>query len=183
MAKLLQADSAAPRKKEDTMKNKQRVTIYSDGACPGNPGPGGYGVVVLTGGERRELSGGYRLTTNSRMEMLAAIVGLEALPAPSSVTIYSDSKFLVDSVNQGWAIRWRANGWKRNKREKALNVDLWEKLLDLCSLHDVEFVWIKGHSGIEENERTDRLAVAAATQGNLPADDVYERTIEKRRAA
>jgi ribonuclease HI len=152
----------------------KQVTIYTDGACTGNPGPGGYGTVLIYGEHRRELSGGYRLTTNNRMEMMAAIVGLQSLKHPCSVTLYSDSKYVVDAIMQGWAVRWRSRGWMRTKTEKAVNADLWQQLLSLCEQHQVEFRWVKGHSGNVENERCDRLAVAAAQHSNLPSDEGYE---------
>lgn len=149
------------------------VQIHTDGACLGNPGLGGYGVVMRFGDRSRELSGGYRLTTNNRMELLAAIKGLEALNRPSQVVLYSDSKYVVDAIEKGWAVKWRANGWMRNKREKAVNPDLWATLLDLCAIHDVEFRWVRGHSGVADNERCDRLAVAAAKGKNLQEDRGY----------
>jgi ribonuclease HI len=155
------------------MNPDRNVEIYTDGACLGNPGPGGYGVVLLFGEHRRELSGGFRLTTNNRMELLAVIKGLEALKEVCQVTLYSDSKYVVDAVTQGWARRWQANGWMRNKRERAINPDLWETLLPLCQQHRVDFRWVKGHAGVPENERCDRLAVAAAQQPDLPADHGY----------
>ena len=151
------------------------VTIYTDGGALGNPGPGGYGVVLKHKGSRKELSGGYRLTTNNRMELMAAIRGLEALKMPCDVTLYTDSRYVADSINLGWAERWRANGWRKNKTDKALNPDLWERLLDLLERHRVRVMWVKGHAGIPENERCDQLSVAAAQQPNLPADEVYER--------
>lgn len=151
--------------------------IYTDGACIGNPGPGGYGVVLLYGEQRRELSGGYRKTTNNRMEILAAIVGLEALTGRCRVTIYSDSEYLVKAVEQGWARRWRANGWKRNRNERALNTDLWERLLRLSEQHQVEFRWIRGHNGNPENEQCDRLATQAAQQPHLGIDEGYEASL------
>jgi ribonuclease HI len=150
------------------------VTVYTDGSAIGNPGPGGYGVVMLSGKHRKELSGGFRLTTNNRMEILAVIVGLEALNQACSVTVHSDSRYVVDAMAKGWARKWRANGWMRNKNERALNPDLWERLLKAASRHDVEFRWVRGHAGVAENERADRLAVAAASGANLPADGVYE---------
>ncbi|MFN5516194.1 MAG: ribonuclease HI [Cyanobacteriota bacterium] len=152
----------------------QNVLLYTDGACSGNPGPGGYGVVLLKAQQRRELSGGYRLTTNNRMEMMAAIVGLTALESPSQVILYSDSKYLIDAVVKGWAKKWRANNWKRNAKEKAKNPDLWAQLLDLDARHQVTWTWVKGHSGNPENERCDRLAVQAARQANLLKDEVFE---------
>lgn len=157
------------------MTNLKQITLYTDGACTGNPGPGGYGTVLLYGNSRNELSGGYRKTTNNRMELLAVIVGLEALKEKCQVSVYSDSKYIVDAVNQGWARRWQANNWNRNKKnEKALNPDLWGRLLNLCSQHSIEFNWVKGHAGIPENERCDTLAVQAASSPNLPADENYE---------
>ena len=150
-----------------------QVQIHTDGACLGNPGPGGYGVVMRYGGRSKELSGGYRLTTNNRMELLAVIKGLEALNQPCQVVLYSDSKYVVDAVAKGWAVKWRANGWMRNKREKAVNPDLWARLLDLCATHDVEFRWVRGHSGVADNERCDRLAVAAAKGKDLLEDSGY----------
>jgi ribonuclease HI len=153
--------------------NAKLVTMYTDGACLGNPGPGGYGVILLYQGHRRELSGGYRKTTNNRMEIMAAIVGLEALKERCEVTLYSDSEYLVNAMSKGWIQRWRANGWKRNKREKVLNPDLWERLLRLCELHDVQFSWVKGHGGTAENVRCDQLAVQAAQQPDLPVDEGY----------
>lgn len=151
----------------------KHVTIYADGSCLGNPGPGGYGIVLLYGPHRREISGGFRLTTNNRMEIMAVIVALEALKEPCQVTLHSDSQYVVNAVTEGWARRWKANGWKRNRREAAVNPDLWERLLDLCDQHQVEFCWVRGHSGIEENERCDQLAVGAAQQPDLPDDPGY----------
>jgi ribonuclease HI len=150
------------------------VTIYTDGACSGNPGAGGYGIVLMYQQHRKELSGGFRLTTNNRMEMMAAIVGLEALKFPCHVKLYTDSRYLVDAMTQGWAKRWQANGWKRNKKEMAKNPDLWQTLLELCDGHQVEFAWVKGHAGDPENECCDRLAVAAAQVSDLPPDLGYE---------
>jgi ribonuclease HI len=150
------------------------VTIYTDGACIGNPGPGGYGVVLLHQGDRQELSAGYHLTTNNRMEMMAAIAALEALSNPSVVTLYSDSQYLINAMEKGWAKKWQANGWKRNAKEMAKNPDLWERLLKLCQEHTVKFIWVRGHSGNAENEKCDRLAVAAARQANLLSDDGYK---------
>lgn len=150
------------------------VTIYTDGACIGNPGPGGYGTVLLHGSHRKELSGGYRLTTNNRMELIAAIVGLRALTSACAVTLHTDSLYLRNAMVKGWAKRWRANGWKRNKKDRALNPDLWEQLLDLCDRHRVKFVWVQGHAGDLENERCDQLAAASARRDNLPPDTGYE---------
>jgi ribonuclease HI len=155
------------------MNKIKHVTIYTDGACLGNPGPGGYGVILLYQGNRRELSGGYRKTTNNRMEITAAIVGLEALKEKCSVTLYSDSEYLVKAMSKGWVQRWQANGWKRNKREQVLNPDLWKRLLQLSEHQDVQFSWVKGHADSLENIRCDELAMQAAKQPNLPIDEGY----------
>lgn len=155
----------------------RKITIYTDGGCIGNPGPGGYGAVLLCDGHRKELSGGFRLTTNNRMETLAAIVALESLKTKCEVTLYSDSKYLVDAIMQGWAARWQTNGWHRNKKEKALNPDLWERLLELCKKHEIKFVWVKGHAGNIENERCDVLCKNAAYQVDLPVDKNYEKNV------
>ena len=140
----------------------KRVIIHTDGSCLGNPGPGGYGVVLRYGPHRKELSGGDPQSTNNRMEMTACIAGLNALKRRCAVTLYTDSAYIVNGVTKGWAKRWRANGWMRNKKEQAENADLWEQLLDLCEKHEVSFVWVKGHAGNPENERCDQLAKAAA---------------------
>jgi ribonuclease HI len=151
----------------------KHVTVYTDGSCIGNPGPGGYGVVLLYGDHREELAGGFRETTNNRMELLAAIVGLEALKETCRVTLYSDSQYVVNGMERGWAERWRANGWKRNKREKAINPDLWDRLLILGENHEIEFKWVRGHAGVPENERCDELAFEAAQDTDLPIDPGY----------
>jgi ribonuclease HI len=143
------------------------VTIFTDGACSGNPGPGGYGVVLKFGNQTREISRGFKKTTNNRMELRAVIAALSILKEPCHVTLYSDSKYIVDAVTQGWARRWQKNNWKRNKREFALNPDLWEQLLELLDTHKVEMKWIRGHTGHMENEIADRLAVKAASGENL----------------
>ena len=158
----------------------REVDIYTDGACQGNPGPGGYGVVLLSGEHRKELSAGYRRTTNNRMELLAVIEGLAALNEKCKVRVYSDSKYVVDALAKGWAVKWRKNGWMRNKQEAAINPDLWERLLDLCQGHVMSYHWVKGHSGNRENERCDRLATQAAAQPNLPPDEPYERATKPR---
>ena len=137
------------------------VTIYTDGACSGNPGPGGYGVVMISGKYRKELSGGEPSTTNNRMELLAVIVGLRALKRPCDVKLYSDSQYVVNMVNQGWMERWKRNGWMRNKSEPAKSVDLLEELDRLLHTHRVEMIWVKGHADNPENNRCDELAVEA----------------------
>ena len=156
----------------------KKVIIYTDGACLGNPGPGGYGVVLLYNGHRKEISGGFRLTTNNRMEIYAAIAGLGALNCNCEVTLFTDSRYLADAMNKGWVRRWKANGWMRNNKDKALNTDLWEKLLDLCEKHKVKFIWVKGHDGNPENERCDELSTSAARLPDLPADEGYERSMK-----
>lgn len=152
------------------MSKSKTVTIYTDGACLGNPGPGGYAAVLMYQGKRKEIAGGFNKTTNNRMEILAAIKGLAVLKAPSKVTLYSDSKYLVDSIGKGWVANWKAKSWKRNKKDKARNVDLWKQLLELLDRHDVEFVWTRSHVGTRDNERCDFLATQAANQPNLPED-------------
>jgi ribonuclease HI len=156
------------------MNELKNVTIYTDGACHGNPGPGGYGVILQSGEVKKEKSGGFRKTTNNRMEIMAAIVGLEELKERCRVTLYSDSEYLVNAITQGWARRWKENGWMRNKKDRAVNPELWQKLLKLCELHEVEFKWVRGHASHKENERCDKLATAAAGQAGLPVDAGYE---------
>jgi ribonuclease HI len=158
-----------------------KVVVFTDGASTGNPGPGGYGAVLLTAGPhtgeimRSELSAGFRRTTNNRMELLGCIAALQSLKRRSNVVLYSDSRYVVNAVTLGWARRWQANGWLRapnqsGLRQRAENVDLWEQMLVLLDQHDVEFRWVKGHANHAENERCDRLAVQAAHQPNLPPD-------------
>ena len=156
------------------MPELKQVTIYTDGACLGNPGPGGYGLIIEEGGARRDKSGGFRLTTNNRMEIMAAIAGLESLKQKSSVILISDSQYLVRAMTEGWAVKWKAKGWMRNSKEKALNPDLWMRLLKLCENHRVEFRWVRGHNNHTENEVCDRLANEAAKQHGLPVDSGYE---------
>jgi len=147
------------------------IVIYTDGAAQGNPGPGGYGVVLTCGPHRKELSAGYRFTTNNRMELLAVITALEALKKEGSeCTIYSDSKYVVDAVSKGWVLKWYNNGF-----QKAKNPDLWMRFLKIYQKHSVKFVWIKGHANNKENERCDRLAVAASHSENLLVDVEYEK--------
>jgi ribonuclease HI len=148
--------------------------MYTDGASLGNPGPGGYAAVILTGSQRKEVSGGFRLTTNNRMELMAAIEGLRALPGPSTVTLYTDSRYLADAINLGWVNRWKARNWRKSSKEKALNVDLWKQLLYQLDRHAVTFEWVEGHAGVRENERADRLSVQAARRKDLPPDEGYE---------
>lgn len=138
---------------------KRQVYIFSDGACSGNPGPGGYGVILRCDGREKELSGGEHQTTNNRMELMGVITGLEALKYPCKVTIQTDSKYVVDSIEKGWAKSWKKNNWIKSDKKPALNSDLWDRLLKLLDIHEVKFTWIKGHAGHPENERCDRLAV------------------------
>lgn len=150
------------------------MEIYTDGGCEPNPGPGGYGVVVLHARKRAELSGGFRRTTNNRMEIFAAIAGLQLLNQPCRVTVYSDSQYLVKAIMEGWLAGWKRKGWWRTKTERPQNVDLWQRLDELCQKHQVEFRWVKGHNGVAENERCDRLAEAALRRPALPIDEGYQ---------
>lgn len=140
----------------------KKVDIYTDGACRGNPGKGGWGAVLVYGDKEKELSGGEKVTTNNRMELTAAIEALSALKEPCKVTMTSDSQYLINGITKGWAVSWRAKGWKKADKSPALNPDLWQKLLDLLEIHEVEFVWVKGHAGHPYNERCDELATAFA---------------------
>jgi len=152
------------------------VIVYTDGACLGNPGPGGWAAVLIWGGKRKELSGGFRLTTNNRMEILAAIEALKAINSSKKfkIKLHSDSRLLINAVTQNWLTKWQAKGWMRNHKDKVLNPDLWKQLLEVLPKHDVEFIWVEGHAGIPENERCDVLSKAAAQQSNLPTDKGYE---------
>ena len=136
------------------------VTIYTDGACPGNPGPGGYGAILMYGAHKKELSGGDPNTTNNRMELMGVITALKALNRPCQVDLYTDSQYVVNAIEKGWAKKWQANGWMRNKKDKALNPDLWQTLLELLDVHQVAFPWVKGHAENPYNNRCDELAVA-----------------------
>jgi len=155
----------------------QNIVVYADGAASPNPGPGGYGTVILRAGLRRELSGGFRLTTNNRMEIFGAIAGLrEAGATPADVTVHSDSRYLVDMFNGGHAATWRRNNWTRNRgKDPALNPDLWNELLNLATRHTTRFVWVKSHADNPENNRCDELAVLARQAAGLPPDPGYER--------
>ena len=137
----------------------KHVDIYTDGACRGNPGNGGWGAILVYNGHERELSGGEKSTTNNRMELMAVIRGLEALKELCHVTVTTDSKYVVDAINKGWLYNWEENGWRKSDRKPVLNVDLWENLLVLMEEHEVEFVWVEGHNGHPENERCDKRAV------------------------
>lgn len=151
------------------------IIIYTDGAARGNPGPGGYGAVLLYKEQRKELSAGFRKTTNNRMELLAVIVALEALKyIPSQVTVYTDSKYVSEPVEKGWLF-----GWERKQFNKKKNPDLWIRFLKIYRQHKVRFIWVKGHANIPENERCDKLAVEASLGNNLPADSVYESEMQQ----
>ncbi|MBR2613666.1 MAG: ribonuclease HI [Clostridia bacterium] len=140
----------------------KKVELYTDGACRGNPGRGGWGAILVYGSKEKELSGGEPMTTNNRMELMAAIAGLEALRVPCEVTLTSDSKYLVDAINKGWLESWKKNGWKKADKSAVLNVELWKKIDMLLAVHDVSFVWVHGHTGHPYNERCDALATAFA---------------------
>lgn len=140
----------------------KKIELYTDGACKGNPGPGGFGAILVYNGFEKELSGGERMTTNNRMELMAAITGLEALKEPCEVLLYSDSKYLVDAIEKSWLNNWRKNNWKKSDKSPVLNVDLWERLIVQLERHKVAFIWVKGHNGHKYNERCDRLAVEAS---------------------
>ena len=157
----------------------KQVEIYTDGACRGNPGKGGWGAVLVYNGRERELSGGDPETTNNRMELTAAIEALSALKEPCRVTLTSDSKYLIDAITQGWVYSWRSKGWRRADRSPALNVDLWERLLPLLERHEVHLVWVKGHDGHPYNERCDRLATAFADSLSPTATDTTSSDEEK----
>lgn len=158
---------------DTTLKNNE-VTIYTDGGARFNPGPGGYGVVQIYNGMRKELSGGFRLTTNNRMELMACIVALRDLEhRDRPVTLYSDSSYVVNGISKGWAKSWRKSGWLKADKKPAVNPDLWTKLLDLIEDLDITFIWVKGHAGNPLNERCDELAVTAAGRDDLPEDEGY----------
>ncbi len=140
----------------------KKVEIFTDGACKGNPGAGGWGAILRYKEVEKEISGGEKYTTNNRMELTAVIEALELLKEPCQVSLYTDSQYIANALTKGWAKKWKANGWMRNKNEKALNPELWDKLLNLYDVHQIDVNWIKGHAGHPENERCDRLAVNAA---------------------
>jgi len=164
-----------------TNPNYKSVTVYTDGACKGNPGPGGYGCVLLCGDQRKELSGGFAETTNNRMEIIAAIRALEHLKRPCNVELYTDSQYLVNTMTKGWAKRWRERDWMRTADEPAKNADLWTQLLDLCEKHPTNFIWVKGHASNQENNHCDELAVAASHRSDLPPDDGYLIALQEER--
>lgn len=155
------------------MAERKRVQIFSDGSCLGNPGPGGYGVVLVYGGHRKELSRGFRLTTNNRMELLAAIVGLQSLKQPCHVTLTSDSQYVRQGITQ-WIVGWKKNGWRTSSKSPVKNADLWRQLDEAAQRHQVEWKWVKGHAGHPENERCDILARTAAESRPSHTDEAYE---------
>ena len=158
----------------------EKIVVYTDGGSINNPGPGGYGVVIVKDGKSQEMSGGFRLTTNNRMEMTAAIVALSALQGcTKQIDLFSDSSYLVNGINKGWARKWRSKGWKKADGQPVLNIDLWQELLTLLDSVNVNFNWVKGHAGNEGNERCDRLAVSSARQPELPVDAEYEKMLVK----
>lgn len=142
------------------MENRPKIEMYTDGACSGNPGPGGWGTILRFNGKEKELSGGEKETTNNRMELTAVISGLQALKMPCDVTLYTDSKYVADAIAKGWAVSWQKNGWKKKDGKMALNIELWEEMLSLIRIHNIKINWVKGHAGHPENERCDELAVS-----------------------
>ncbi|MBF0224871.1 MAG: ribonuclease HI [Desulfobacterales bacterium] len=160
----------------------KEVTIYTDGSSKGNPGPGGYGAILIYKDQRKELSEGFRFTTNNRMELLAVIEALNSLKYPCKINLYSDSKYVIDAFNKGWLRAWKSNGWMKKDKTPVLNSDLWKKLIKLTDIHDVKFIWVKGHADNIENERCDLLAVNASKSDKLSIDEVYENT-EKRNSS
>jgi len=149
------------------------VQIYADGACLGNPGPGGYGTILRYDGKEKELSGGFRMTTNNRMEILGVIMALEVLTRPCRVTVVTDSLYVRDAIEKRWLANWKRNGWRTAAKTPVKNQDLWERLDGLLGRHKVVFTWVRGHNGHPENERCDALARAAATRSGLPEDKGY----------
>ena len=140
----------------------KKVELYTDGACRGNPGPGGYGAILVFRGKEKEISGGEPSTTNNRMELMAAIAGMEALKEPCEIVLTSDSKYLTDAINKGWLASWKRNGWRKADKSAVLNVELWQRIDELLSVHSVSFVWVHGHTGHKYNERCDELATTFA---------------------
>lgn len=145
---------------------KKTVTIYTDGACSGNPGPGGWGAILCYGGAKKEMSGGETQTTNNRMELTGVISALRALKEPCIVELYSDSKYVIDALSKGWAESWRKKNWIKSDKKPALNPDLWERLLDLTAVHTMRYHWVKGHADNEYNNRCDALAVGERDRQN-----------------
>jgi ribonuclease HI len=173
--------TANPGGSSGKVSSPSKIVIYTDGGCRRNPGPGGYGAVILHGKRCQELSGGFRLTTNNRMELAACTFALRSLEFPSEVDLHSDSQYVVKGIEKGWAKRWRKNGWMRTPEEAALNADLWAELLELCERHRVRFFWVRGHAGNRENERCDQLATEAALKRDLAEDSGYLRQQARKR--
>ena len=170
----------SPQRKAEKAPNGTHVVVYTDGGAIGNPGPGGYGVVIIPpGGSPEELSGGFRQTTNNRMELMACIVALDHTDGRLPILLHSDSRYLVDAINKRWAFGWRRKGWRRADGQPAKNPDLWERLLGQLETRDVTFQWVKGHAGEQWNERCDALAGEAMARDGLPADTYYEKTCGK----
>jgi len=157
----------------------KEVTLYSDGACSVNPGPGGYGSILEFNGTRKEFSDGFRNTTNNRMELMGVIEPLRLLKEPCKVTIYTDSKYIVNSIEKGWLDGWSKKDWKRSDKEPVRNIDLWKLMLEMLEVHQLDFNWIKGHNEHPENERCDELAVDARLQSGLQKDAEYEKVLIK----
>ncbi len=166
--------SRSARNAENRNDDAGRVIIYTDGSSVGNPGRGGYAAVMLFDGHRKEIAGGFRLTTNNRMEMMAAIVGLGMLKRSCAVTVYTDSKYLRDAMMHGWVTRWLENGWRTREDTPVANQDLWMQLWEQAQKHDVQFEWVRGHAGNAENERCDELATSMSARDDLPPDAGYE---------
>ena len=156
--------------------NNNEIIIYTDGACLGNPGPGGYGSVLIYGERRKELYGGFRLTTNNRMELLAAVKALQAIKNNKKykIKLHSDSRLLINAFNNHWLDKWKKNNWMRNNKDKVLNADIWKELLIETAKFDMEFIWVEGHAGIPENERCDVLSKMGASMKSLEIDINYE---------
>ncbi|MCD8158281.1 MAG: ribonuclease HI [Clostridiales bacterium] len=152
----------------------KKVNIYTDGACSGNPGKGGAGAVLMYNDFKKELSEGFYKTTNNRMEIYAVIMALRILKEPCEIMLYSDSRYVVDAINKGWVLKWKKNNWMRTKTDKALNIDLWEELLELLNVHKVTFNWVKGHASNPWNNRCDELATGAIKGTNLKEDKNYK---------
>ena len=163
----------ANEKNTTTVFSMKKVLIYTDGSSRGNPGPGGYGIVLLSGERKRELSGGFSRTTNNRMELMAVIAGLEALNRVCQVEVYSDSTYVINAMNKGWSLGWKAHGWAKKDKNPLKNADLWKRLYLASQKHEVSWIWVKGHAGNVYNECCDVLATSAAQQEDLPADEYY----------
>lgn len=155
----------------------KEIIIYTDGSSRGNPGPGGYGTLLIYQGHEKELSGGFVKTTNNRMEILAALAGLESLKEPCKVTVFSDSKYVIDTMDKGWLNGWKNKGWSRGPRKPLKNVDLWKRMDAVITDHEITWKWVKGHAGIPENERCDILATTAADSPNKPIDEGFKEEV------